>query len=65
MRVTVIGAGVVGLATAMELCERGAEVTILERSADSGTAPAHGSPAACSLPIARAKARPRASSNAA
>ena len=36
MRVTVIGAGVVGLATAMELCERGVEVTILERSAELG-----------------------------
>jgi glycine oxidase len=36
MRVTVIGAGVVGLATAMEHCERGAEVTILERSAELG-----------------------------
>ena len=36
MHVTVIGAGVVGLATAMELSERGAEVTILERSDELG-----------------------------
>jgi glycine oxidase len=36
MRVTVIGAGVVGLATATALVERGADVTILERSAELG-----------------------------
>ena len=34
--VTVIGAGVVGLATAVELVERGAEVTLIERSPDLG-----------------------------
>jgi glycine oxidase len=34
--ITVIGAGVVGLATAMALDQRGAEVTILERSAELG-----------------------------
>src|SRR5271156_6409761 len=34
--VTVIGAGVVGLATATALVERGADVTILERSAELG-----------------------------
>src|SRR5271170_2853809 len=34
--VTVIGAGVAGLATATVLVERGAEVTILERSAELG-----------------------------
>jgi glycine oxidase len=36
MRAVVIGAGVVGLATATELVERGVEVTILERSAELG-----------------------------
>jgi glycine oxidase len=36
MRVAVIGAGVAGLATAMELTERGAEVTVLERGAELG-----------------------------
>ena len=35
-KVTVIGAGVVGLATATALVERGADVTILERSAELG-----------------------------
>src|SRR5271170_8000723 len=34
--ITVIGAGVVGLATATALAERGAEVTILDRSAELG-----------------------------
>lgn len=41
MRVTVIGAGVAGLATATELADRGAEVTLAERAPDLG-------PAACS-----------------
>jgi glycine oxidase len=36
MRVIVIGAGVVGLATATELCERGADVTLYERNAELG-----------------------------
>jgi glycine oxidase len=36
MRVTVIGAGVAGLASALALAERGAEVEILERSAALG-----------------------------
>ncbi len=36
MRVVVIGAGVVGLATALELCERGATVTLHERRAALG-----------------------------
>src|ERR1700678_2236771 len=35
-KVTVIGAGVAALATATALVERGAEVTILERSAEMG-----------------------------
>jgi len=41
MRVTVIGAGVAGLATATELLKRGAEVTLIERAGELG-------PAACS-----------------
>ena len=41
MRVTVIGAGVAGLATATELLQRGAEVTLVERAPDLG-------PASCS-----------------
>ena len=36
MRVTVVGAGVVGLTAALELCERGAEVTVVERAAHLG-----------------------------
>ncbi|HUK56630.1 MAG TPA: FAD-dependent oxidoreductase, partial [Nitrospiria bacterium] len=32
MRVTVIGAGVAGLACAVELAERGAQVEVLERA---------------------------------
>ena len=36
MRATVIGGGVVGLATATELSERGAEVTLYERNAELG-----------------------------
>src|SRR3546814_17752831 len=41
MRVTVIGAGVAGLATATELLQRGAAVTVVERAPDLG-------PASCS-----------------
>jgi glycine oxidase len=36
MRVTVVGAGVAGLVTAIELAERGAEVEVLERGARLG-----------------------------
>jgi glycine oxidase len=36
MRVTVVGAGVVGLSAALELSERGAEVEIVERAAHLG-----------------------------
>lgn len=36
MRITVVGAGVVGLAAALELSERGAEVKIVERSSRLG-----------------------------
>ena len=36
MRVTVIGAGVVGLTAALELSERGAEVEVIERAAHLG-----------------------------
>ena len=32
MRATVVGAGVVGLTSAVTLAERGAEVTLVERS---------------------------------
>lgn len=38
MRVTIVGAGVAGLVSAIELCERGAEVEVLERSATLGAA---------------------------
>jgi glycine oxidase len=38
MRVTIIGAGVVGLAAALELSERGAEVAVVERAAHLGEA---------------------------
>jgi glycine oxidase len=38
MRVTVVGAGVVGLAAALELSERGAEVEIVERASHLGEA---------------------------
>lgn len=38
MRVTVIGAGVAGLACALELAERGAEVQVLERAGELGPA---------------------------
>lgn len=41
MRVTVIGAGVAGLATATELLKRGAAVTVIDRAPDLG-------PASCS-----------------
>jgi glycine oxidase len=36
MRATVVGAGVVGLTTALALAERGAEVTLVERSPELG-----------------------------
>ncbi len=36
MRATVVGAGVAGLATAVTLAERGAEVTLVERAEDLG-----------------------------
>ena len=36
MRVSVIGAGVVGLATALECLQRGAEVTLIERRSSLG-----------------------------
>ncbi|HET7756386.1 MAG TPA: FAD-dependent oxidoreductase, partial [Steroidobacteraceae bacterium] len=36
MRVAVIGAGVAGLACAVELAERGAAVEVLERAAAAG-----------------------------
>jgi glycine oxidase len=36
MRATVVGAGVVGLTTALTLAERGAEVTLLERARELG-----------------------------
>ncbi|TLZ20115.1 MAG: FAD-dependent oxidoreductase, partial [Gammaproteobacteria bacterium] len=36
MRVTVIGAGVAGLACALELAERGVSVEVLERGARLG-----------------------------
>jgi glycine oxidase len=38
MRVTVVGAGVVGLTAALELSERGAEVEIVERASHLGEA---------------------------
>jgi glycine oxidase len=36
MRATVVGAGIVGLTTAIELTERGAKVTLIERSRELG-----------------------------
>ncbi|MGH6797916.1 MAG: FAD-dependent oxidoreductase, partial [Roseiarcus sp.] len=36
MRATVVGAGVVGLTTALTLAERGAKVTLIERSRELG-----------------------------
>ena len=36
MRVTVVGAGVAGLTTALTLAERGARVTLVERSRELG-----------------------------
>ena len=36
MRATVVGAGVAGLTTALTLAERGAQVTLLERSRELG-----------------------------
>src|SRR5208282_1168134 len=36
MRATIVGAGVVGLATALTLAERGAKVTLVERSRELG-----------------------------
>jgi glycine oxidase len=36
MRATIVGAGVAGLTTALTLAERGAKVTLVERSADLG-----------------------------
>ena len=36
MRATVVGAGVVGLTTAVTLAERGAKVTLVERSREIG-----------------------------
>src|SRR5208282_4004976 len=36
MRATVVGAGVVGLTTALTLAERGAEVSLVERSPELG-----------------------------
>ena len=36
MRATVVGAGVAGLTTALTLAERGAKVTLLERSRELG-----------------------------
>jgi glycine oxidase len=36
MRATVVGAGVVGLTTALTLAERGAKVTLVERRRELG-----------------------------
>ncbi len=57
MRVTVIGAGVAGLTSALALAERGCAVEVVERGAGAGCRrPARAVPAACSRPGASARA---------